>query len=229
MASSIAPDLAQLAQWVDDRGKEFEVVAQVCDADAPVADRALEIVRKFIIERSLILYGGQAIDFALRLKGSQIYPDHQTPDFDFFSPQSVDDAYDLVDILQAAGFTNVGAIPAIHVQTMRVKTDFIYVADISYTPRIVFDSLPTVSFAGMRILHPDYQRTDMHLAFCFPFNNPPREDVFHRFSKDLTRFRLFQKYYPITSGVELNAEVTGGTTPTAIEVDLARVAIHGFA
>lgn len=228
-SSAIAPDLARLAEWADDRGKEYEAVAQVRDADAPVADRALEIVRKFIIERGRILYGGQAIDFALRLKGSRIYPDHQTPDFDFFSPQSVDDAYDLADILRAAGFANVGAIPAIHVQTMRVKTDFIYVADISYAPRAVFDSLPTVSFAGIRVLHPDYQRADMHLAFCFPFNNPPREDVFHRFPKDLMRFRLFQEYYPITSGAELNAEVTGGAAPTAVEVDLARVAVHGFA
>jgi hypothetical protein len=221
-----------LCQWADDRGKEFEVVAQVRDADAPVADRALEIVRKFIVERGLILYGGQAIDFALRLKGSRIYPDHQTPDFDFFSPQSVDDAYDLADILRDAGFANVGAIPAIHVQTMRVKTDFIFVADISYAPRAVFDSFPTVSFAGMRVLHPDYQRTDMHLAFCFPFNNPPREDVFHRFPKDLKRFRLYQEFYPITTGKALSAPVTGGADPAdrqVVEVDLARVAVHGFA
>ncbi|GFR89410.1 BA71V-C475L protein [Elysia marginata] len=229
-SSAASPALGLLAEWVEGRSKEFEAVAQVRDADAPTADRALDIVRAFIIERRLILYGGQAIDFALRLKGAQIYPDHQTPDFDFFSPQSVDDAYDLADILRTAGFANVGAIPAIHVQTMRVKTDFIYVADISYTPRAVFDSLPTVAFAGMRILHPDYQRTDMHLAFCFPFNNPPREDVFHRFSKDLKRFRLLQEHYPITSGAGLNdAQITGGTTLTALEVDLAQVAVHGFA
>lgn len=231
-SSSVDYDLGRLdtlCQWADDRGKEFEVVAQVRDPDAPVADRALELVRKFIIERGLILYGGQAIDFALRLKGSRIYPDHQTPDFDFFSPQNVDDAYDLADILRDAGFANVGAIPAIHVQTMRVKTDFIFVADISYAPRAVFDNFPTVSFAGMRVLHPDYQRTDMHLAFCFPFNNPPREDVFHRFAKDLKRFRLFQEFYPITTGKELSAPVVGGADSAVVEVDLSRVAVHGFA
>ena len=225
--------LTLLSEWVDDHSKEFEVIAQKRNADAPLADRALEIVRQFIIERKLILYGGQAIDFALRLKGSQIYPKHQTPDYDFLSPQSVSDSYELADRLVAAGFPNVGAIPAIHVQTMRVATDFIYVADISYTPQSVFDSLPTVSYAGMRVLHPDYQRTDMHLAFCFPFNNPPREDIFHRYQKDLKRFRLFQEFYPITTGdaLAVQQDVSGASESQAItvEVDLSQVAVHGFA
>jgi hypothetical protein len=251
LPSDNATAVGRLAAWAASRAKDFEYVAQVRDADSPVADRALEIVKKFIIARGLILYGGQAIDCALRLKGSRVYPDHQTPDFDFYSPRSVDDAFALADLLVAAGFANVGAIPAIHVQTMRVKTDFIFVADISYTPRDVFDSLPTVNFAGMRVLHPDYQRTDMHLAFCFPFNTPPREDVFHRFAKDLKRFRLFQEFYPVTSGEALSSivpgeldkntttsaddddDVRGGASPakslTAVEVDLSRVAIHGFA
>lgn len=219
----------KLRGWADGHSKEYEVIAQKRDADAVVADRALEIVRQFIIERKLILYGGQAIDFALRLKGSGIYPEHQTPDYDFFSPQSVDDAYDLADRLVAAGFDNVSAIPAIHVQTMRVATNFIFVADISYTPPEVYESLPTVSYAGMRILHPNYQRTDMHLAFCFPFNNPPREDIFHRYKKDLQRFQLFQKFYPITDKDTLTVAKGSSETPFVAEVDLARVAIHGFA
>lgn len=54
-----------LVEWVDGCSKEFEVISQQCDADASLADRALEIVRQFIIDRKLILYGGQAIDFAL--------------------------------------------------------------------------------------------------------------------------------------------------------------------
>ena len=221
----------KLREWADQNSKEYEVIAQKRDSDAPVADRALEIVRQFIIERKLILYGGQAIDFALRLKGSQIYPEHQTPDYDFFSPQSVDDAYDLADRLVAAGFENVKAIPAIHVQTMRVATDFIFVADISYAPPEVYESFPTVSYAGMRILHPNYQRTDMHLAFCFPFNSPPREDIFHRYKKDLKRFQLFQKFYPIENADALVVQAEGGAGDSAkkVEVDPARVAIHGFA
>ena len=215
--------------WVESRSKDFEMIAQKRNVDTSVANRALKLVRKFIIERKLILYGGQAIDYALRLRGSGIYPAHQTPDFDFFSPQNVDDAYDLADILQKAGFENVGAIPAIHVQTMRVKVDFIFVADISFAPQSVFDSLPTVSYGGMSVLHPDYQRTDMHLAFCFPFNGPPREDVFHRFGKDQKRLGLLERYYPITTGKALSREISGGTSRASVVLDLSHVAVHGFA
>jgi hypothetical protein len=161
-------------------------------------DRALDIVREFIVERKLILYGGLAIDYALRLRGSRIYPDEERPDFDVYSPRSVEDAYDLADRLYKAGFNNVGAIRAIHAQTMRVKTDFVFVADISHIPADVFASLPYVEYRGIRVLHPDYQRMDLHLAFCFPFRSAPREDVFHRWKKDLRRFNIVDKCYPVT-------------------------------
>ena len=46
---------------------------------------ALEHVRKFIIAEKLVIYGGQAIDYALRIKGEKIYSDHELPDFDVFS------------------------------------------------------------------------------------------------------------------------------------------------
>ena len=90
--------------WVADHAKDFEVPAQRRDADNPMVDRALELVRAFIVERGLILFGGLAIDYALRLRGAQLYPDDERPDFDVLSPRSVDDAYDLVDRLAAAGF-----------------------------------------------------------------------------------------------------------------------------
>lgn len=230
-ARSADAGLARLAAWVGGRTKEYEAVAQKRDADAPAADRALELVRRFIVERGLVLYGGQAIDYALRLKGSRIYPDFQTPDFDCFSPRSVDDAYDLAEALRDAGFANVGALPAIHVQTMRVTTDFIFVADLSYAPPAVFETLPTISYAGMKVLHPDYQRADIHLAFCFPLNNPPREDIFHRFRKDLKRFNLLEEFYPVTSGAALAKRGGGhGAAPRVdLELDLSRVAVHGFA
>lgn len=194
---------ASLETFLGERVERYGMIAQDRDVDGGAQDRALELVREFIIKRGLILYGGLAIDYALRLKGSQIYPDKERPDYDFFSPRSVHDAYDLADLLQQRGFKNVSAIKRIHVQTMGVRIDYVDVADISYAPPDVFEELPTVTFRGMKVLHPDYQRTDMHLAFSFPFLGPPREAVFHRFPKDLRRFNLFEQYYPITVGKEL--------------------------
>ena len=185
----------------------YKVIAQKRDIDNDNIDEALKIVRKFIIDRKLILFGGLAIDYALRLKGSHIYPDDERPDYDFLSKDSVKDSYDLADILNSKGFKNVKAFKGIHVQTMRVRTDFISVADIGYTPDIVFDQLPIIDYNGIKIIHPDYQRMDMHLAFCFPFSNPPREDIFHRWKKDWSRLMLFHEKYPISfiNDVEVNS------------------------
>jgi hypothetical protein len=217
--------MTALQSWAAAAAEEAKVTAQRRDADGPMVDRALEIVRRFIVERRLILFGGLAIDYALRLKGSRIYPDDERPDFDFLSPRSVDDAYDLVDILAAAGLRDVGAIRAIHVQTMRVRTSFVYVADIGYAPPAVFDRIPTLEWKGMRVVHPDFQRMDQHLAFCFPFNGPPLEDVRHRWRKDLKRFNLLSDHWPVAAPTPAG----GGRRVVGRVAARADVALHGFA
>jgi hypothetical protein len=214
----------------DDFIKQQNVMAQKIDADGKMIDSALEIIKKFIIERNLIIFGGLAIDYALRLKGDKIYPDDQRPDFDFLSPKSVDDAYDLAEILFRAGYKDVGVIRGLHVQTMRVRIDFIYIADIGYVPPEVYKNIPTLSYANLRFVHPNYQRMDSHLSFSYPFQGPPREVIFQRWDKDLKRFNLLNKYYGIEAAA-VASTTAAGTTPTVklntvINTD---VALNGFA
>ena len=66
-ASGGAP--AGLAEWAAAIADESRVLAERRDADGAMQDRALALVRAFIVERGLILYGGLAIDYALRLRG----------------------------------------------------------------------------------------------------------------------------------------------------------------
>ncbi|MDF1729141.1 MAG: hypothetical protein P1U53_15480, partial [Sulfitobacter sp.] len=92
----------------DDYVAEGEVIAERRDGDRLFIDRALEVVRRFILERGLMLYGGMAIDCGLKAAGAAgIYPDDARPDYDVRSADSVRDAYDLVDILVAKGFERV--------------------------------------------------------------------------------------------------------------------------
>jgi hypothetical protein len=199
-----------LAAWGAARAAGANALAQRRDTDGPMLDRALELVRKFVAARRLVLFGGLAIDFALRLHGAAIYPDDERPDYDMLSPTSVRDAYDLADELHRAGFPNVGAIRAMHTQTMRVRVDFRAVADVGYMPPDVYARLSATAleFRGLRSIHPDYQRIDMHRALCYPFNNAPTEDVFHRWRKDIKRFNMFEKYYPILATSEVTSDVS---------------------
>ena len=165
--------------------------------DKEMINSSLNIVRKFISKRGYLLVGGQAIDYALRLKGSELYDECTFPDYDFLAPDSVAAAYDLGEIL-AKDYENISVINAIHPSTMRVRINFIVVADITYCPQNVFDVIPTLNYKGMNIVHPLFQRLDMHNSLCNPFDNPPRETIFHRWEKDLKRRMMFDEFYPVT-------------------------------
>lgn len=197
MAKPASDKLAELGAWAAESSKQLAIVGNRLEADAEMIARALEIVREFIVARRLVVFGGLAIDCALRLRGSSIYPEGERPDYDFLSPRSVDDAYDLADLLCREGFPDVSAIRAIHVQTMRVRVNFVGVADLGYVPPAVFARLPTLDFRGMRIIHPLFQRMDLHLGFTYPLGDPPRENIFNRWPKDQKRLALFDEHWPV--------------------------------
>lgn len=178
---------------------DYKTILQLRDKDYPIITDALTYVVEFIKRHNLIIYGGQAIDFALRLKGDKIYEDDYMPDYDFYSPTNIEHAYELADILSAKGFRNVSAIRAIHPQTMRVRIDYVSCADISFIPLSIYEKLPFIMYSSMRVIHPNFQRMDMHLSLCFPYNDPPREDINHRWEKDIGRFNRLTKHYPIST------------------------------
>jgi hypothetical protein len=165
---------------------------------------ALDIVKHFIKVNNLILVGGMAIDWALRLKGDSIYGDDQLPDYDFYSPTHTKHAYEIGELLCKKGYPNISCIPAMHLTTMRVRIDMEAVADISFCPQSVFDNVPTLVYDGIRIVHPHFQMIDQHSSLGLPFENPGREVIFHRWRKDMVRYDKLYKHYPITDTAQLS-------------------------
>lgn len=163
---------------------------------------SIPIVKEFIRKRGLIIYGGTAIDYALRLKGDYIYPDSalEIPDLDFYSPAHVEDTYDLVDILYKLGHTEAAGFRAMYVLAMRIDIGGKnIVADIGYVPKDVFEHIPTVLYEGMKVMHPHYQMIDVHSSLSFPYDEAPmmRESLFNRWKKDITRYNKLYSYYPL--------------------------------
>lgn len=184
---------------VKERYKDYEDISMKLDPIYPLLTKAIQICKQFIIDRKLIVYGGTAIDYALRLHGSSIYPEDMLPDLDFYSPNHAADAYDLADILFKAGFKESRAFMAMYVRAMKVDiVDNHFIADISYIPKATFDKLPFIEYQGMRCIDPIFQKIDLHSSLSFPFDNPPREVIFSRWAnaKDIKRFNLLNKYYP---------------------------------
>lgn len=172
---------------------------------------AQDAVKKYIQERGLILYGGTAIDYALRLRGDKIYEDNDLPDFDFWSPTYIETATEILNILTALlPGTNVYAFRAKYIRTMRISAgDNNWVADITYLPPELYSYVPTLIFDGMRIVHPHFQFVDLHSSLTFPYDGAPREVVFARWTKDIDRFnKLFAAYpLPDTPNVTLPNQV----------------------
>jgi len=181
-------------------------------------EKALKIVKQFIIDKNLIIYGGMAIDLGLKAKGHKgIYKKSAVPDYDFMSPTHYEHACELAILLDKHGFKEVQAVSAMHVSTYRVRTNYVMVADITYIPSNVFKTIPTITHEGLRIVHPDFQRLDMHRAMSTPYEKPPIEVFLHRGKKDQKRFKMIDELYPIPS------YVTGGKSTVSCETNKERV------
>lgn len=214
--------------------KIYEKIVNENNIDANLLKKGFKLVEKFIHDRGLILYGGMAIDFALRLKGSSIYPDDAIPDYDFFSPDSVKDSYDLTDIFAADGMNNARSIVAMYVRAMKnsVSERRSWVADIAYIPPDVFDRLPFLVYKQMKFVHPHYQMVDIHQSLSAPFQNPTLgESIFNRFKKDIERYGLLAKYYPLMSENEKGNEKSKSkpTKPSEIHIRYIGEVMVGFA
>ena len=176
--------------------------------DFNTINKALTIAQKFIRNSNCILVGGQAIDFALRLKDDSIYENELLMDLDVISDTYFQYAYDLATILKRAGINNISVINALHPSTMKVRVNFKDTLDITYVPKNIMDNIPTLWYKGYRIIHPHYQMIDQHRALSYPYENAPRETILIRPEKDMERYDKLYKHYPLrilgpTSIIEL--------------------------
>jgi hypothetical protein len=191
--------------------------------------RAQEIIKKYIETHDCILYGGTAIDYALRLRGDSIYAESDLPDFDFWSPTHIETAREIIDILSAQmPGVKVYGTRAMFVRTMRVSVgDNGWVADISYVPREIFDKTPVLVFNGMRVVHPHFQFGDLHASLVYPYDNAPREVVFSRWKKDIARFNKLFTAYPFDIDPSPSRILT---KQTALSREIvSHSLLHGFA
>lgn len=161
---------------------------------------ALEFIPRFIKQYGRLLYGGMAIDLALKYIGHEgIYTEDILPDYDFYSPENIIDSLKLAHFLYDAGLTNVGSINGIHLTTRRVRIDkFDFVADISFYPEPYYSCIPTlIAKNGLSIVHPDFQRIDLHRSLTYLYEGAPeRENFKNRLEKDVKRFNLLQTNCP---------------------------------
>ena len=95
----------------------------------------MNVVRDFIMEKGLKLYGGLALHEHLKKFNDPLYDRFEFPDYDVFSPNAWEHAKELCDKLYKMGFYFVEARKSIlndeHHQTYKVSVDTIYILDLT--------------------------------------------------------------------------------------------------
>lgn len=156
--------------------------------------KMIKIVEDFIKRKKRIVYGGIAVNNILPKK-ERFYKPQDFPDWDFFSPNALDDAKELADIFHKAGFGNVEAKSGIHYGTYKVYVNFFGVADITQLDYFYDKITPyTIIKDNISYAPANWLRMSLYLELSRPMGD------ITRWEKLLPRLRLLNQYYPIKVG-----------------------------
>lgn len=182
----------------------------------PTVQEIIAIVEQFLINKKLICYGGISINNVLPEKDQFYDTKREIPDYDFFSPNSLDDAKELADIFFKKGFNDVEAKSGMHTGTYKVFVNFIGVADITFIEPELFKSLMREAKEIKGILYApiNFLRMSMYLEL-----SRPDGDV-TRWEKVYKRLLLFNKNYPLKGENCLKNAKDSAMSPSKNEIEI---------
>ena len=180
-------DILRSAIDVAERKKGMNVI------NNPDVQKIISILEDFLKMKKLICYGGTAINNILPLEDQFYDKDIEIPDYDFYSPNPLDDAKELADIYYKAGFQEVEAKSGVHYGTYKVFVNFIPVADITLLEKHLFKRIQKDAIRVYGILYcpPNFLRMNMYLEL-----SRPAGDI-SRWEKVLKRLILLNKNFPL--------------------------------
>lgn len=164
-------------------------------ANSPQIKDMISIVEHFIEDNKLLCYGGTAINNILPKKDQFYDLSKEIPDYDFFSPNPLEDAKKLADIYYKKGYTEVEAKAGVHYGTYKVFVDFTPIADITLIDKLLYKTLlkTSIKINGIYYIPPDMLRMSMYLELSRPAGD------MSRWEKVLKRLTLLNKHYPLKS------------------------------
>lgn len=159
----------------------------------PDVKKIISILEDFLKKKKLVCYGGTAINNILPLEDQFYDKDIEIPDYDFYSPNALEDAKELADIYFKEGFQEVEAKSGVHHGTYKVYVNFIPVADITHLEKSLFKTVQRdgVRVYGILYCPPNFLRMNMYLEL-----SRPAGDI-SRWEKVLKRLILLNKNYPL--------------------------------
>ena len=179
VAEEYADEALKVAKSVISRDKE--------------AVRIISIVEEYLRANKRIIYGGAAAN-ALMPKEYKFYdPIYDLPDYDFLTPDGLEDCANLIEKYKSAGFKDVEARLGIHEGTYKVFVNFRPAADITEIPMDLYLRLQNKSRIrnGLLCAPPDWLRMSWYLELSRPMGDADR------WRKIFKRLQYLNKVYPL--------------------------------
>jgi len=187
----------------DDIDKFKEVLPSIVEAIDETKQRTYEptydeqmavakIVLDFVKRKRRKLMGGYAQNILVKNLNQKdaFYSDKIIPDVDCYSPDPVNDIYELCNILHEKGFKEVVGQEAQHKETYRIFVNYAVVFDISYVPTNVYNNIPFIEIDGMLYTHPSFIYIDLFKMITDPLFSS------WRWEKVIKRLPLLLKHFP---------------------------------
>lgn len=162
-------------------------------AQSPEIKKIIDILETFLKRKHLICYGGTAINNILPVYDQFYDRNVEIPDYDFYSPNALNDAKELADIYNDSGYNDVEARASVHVGTYKVFVNFIPVADITYMESKLFKNVfkDSIKINGIHYAPPNYLRMNVYKELSRPMGEISRWDKVYK------RLILLNKHYPM--------------------------------
>ena len=144
--------------------------------NSDIIKKIIKIVEDFLKDNKLICYGGTAINNILPEQDQFYDKNVEIPDYDFFSPDALNDAKKLANIYYKKDFTEVEAKAGIHVGTYKVFVNFIPIADITQLDPVIFKTLlkDSIKIKGITYSSPNFLRMSAYLELSRPAGDVSR-------------------------------------------------------
>lgn len=165
-------------------------------AEDTEARKIVDIMEHFLRAKGRVVYGGAAINAHMPPDKKFYDPRLNLPDYDFMTPDPLQDCADLIVTFQAEGFTDVEAKFGIHEGTYKIFVNFRSAADITYMPPEIYDRVvaDSVTIEGIHYASPNYLRMNMYLELSRPAG------MVSRWEKVYQRLLLLNEAHPIKAG-----------------------------
>lgn len=160
------------------------------------ARKIVDILERFLRIKGRMVYGGAAINAHLPADRKFYDPSLYLPDYDFMTPDPLQDCADLIATFQDEGFIDVEAKFGIHEGTYKIFVNYRAAADITYMPPDIYEQVIKDSeiIDGIRYASADFLRMNIYLEL-----SRPAGDV-SRWEKVYKRLLLLNEVRPIRAG-----------------------------